>query len=70
MECVKKCAFKKFLWEPAGTSFCVAQGGVLIFQSTPEGLSGSISEQVWCWWIRQLQSLPSKLPFTPWRGKK
>lgn len=35
MECVKKCAFKKFLWEPAGTSFCVAQGGVLIFQSTP-----------------------------------
>lgn len=39
MECVKKCALKKFSWEPAGTGSCVAQGGVLIFQSTPEGLS-------------------------------
>lgn len=54
MECVKKCAFKKFSREPAGASSCIAQGGVLIFESTPEGLSDSISDQVWWWWIRQL----------------
>lgn len=59
VECVKKCAFKKLSQEPAGTSSCTAQGGVLICQRTPEDLSDSISDQVWWWWTQQLQSHPS-----------
>lgn len=67
MECVKKCAFKKFSQEPAGISSCIVQGGVLIFKSTPQGLSDSMPDQVRWWWIQQLQSLH---PIMPWRGKK
>lgn len=50
MECVKKCACKKFSREAAGTSSCIVQGGVLISKGTPQGLSNSTSDQVWWWW--------------------
>lgn len=69
MECVKKCAFKKFSWEAAGTSSCIVQGGVLIFKSTPRGLSSSMSDQVWWWWIQPLWPLYPSFPSCPGERK-